>query len=371
MKNKMVLIAMVMIFSGQFYAQWNMSVSTYQEYNENPFRYRETSPELISSYNLGVEKEFGDFNILYFGSYSTLSKTTDMNYFWHQGGLYTNWSNSTLGAYFEQRINKEEYNYYDANLYSAYFRTSTMTDIANLKFNTAVSYTSYPNLSDFNNLLLNASVVVNKSFETKTTLIGAAIINFKSYKDKIDSISLTGRGMQRGRNSLLNSSSVNITQLELNGRVAQSLFEQTGLAFNINYKKILSGSSVSVGVIESVYGETELYEDPVAQEGFSMGAMLTQIIPFDVSLQAGYFYYDKTYPSQGRYLSVDSFESAIQRHDLMNNFYLTASKMFYLGEEDENNLNLSINYTLVNNNSNSYYYQYSGSLISLKLDYQF
>ena len=198
-KRIVLLIVMLTIIKIQLSAQWNMSISTYQEYNDNPFRLRETSGELISSYNLGIEKQFEDFNILYFGSYSTLSQTPAMNYFWHQGGIYTNWENATLGAYFEQRINKEEYNYYDVFLYSAYFRTGLNTELINLKFNTAVAYTSYSNLSDFNNLLLNASIIANKSFETKTTLIGTAIVNYKSYKDKLDSVSLSGKGLQRGQ----------------------------------------------------------------------------------------------------------------------------------------------------------------------------
>ena len=143
------------------------------------------------------------------------------------------------------------------------------------------------------------------------------------------------------------------------------------MALNINYKKILSGSSVSVGVIESVYGETELYEDPVTQEGFSLGGMVTQIIPLEITLQVGYFYYDKTYPSQGTYFSADEFESDTMRKDLQNNFYITASKSFYMSEESGSILNLSLNYKIINNNSNSYYYQYSVNMISLKVDYQF
>lgn len=371
--NKFSLVIMILLIQVSLSAQWNFSISTNQEYNSNPFRAVESSGELISTYNYGIEKQFGDFSFLYFGSYSALSQTTDMNYYWHQAGVYAEWENSVVGTYFEQRINKDTYNFYDANLFSLYFRHSLPMDFVNLKFNTAAVYSNYPNLPDFNNLLLNAAVSASKSFESKTTLIGTLLLNYKNYRDEIDTTMMSGSGYgyMRGRRSLLSESSVSVSQLDFNARLAQSLFENTGVAVNFNYKKILSGSGVNAGIIESVYGETELYEDPVTQEGFSVGGMLTQILPFEITLQAGYFYYDKSFPAQGVFTNAELFDDTLVRNDNQNNFYITAAKNFILDEESGSYIQLSFNYNFLNSNSNSYYYNYQRNMMSLNLDFQF
>ncbi len=372
MKNNAKIIFLFLlltqvIFSGDVFSQWNFSLLTNQEFNSNPFRSVAPTSDFISTYELGIEKEFNSFSILYYGSYNTFRTATDINYYWHQGGIYSKTENRIIGAYFEQRINKEANNYFDYQNYSTYMKNSF--NFLNLKWNTGINfnYMNYTNLSDFNNWIISLSSSSSKSFQTKTTLIGAFTFNYKGFKD----FSSFTDSLSGGNTTQYNSDNVNVSQIEFNGRVAQSIFDNTGLAFNFNVKKIISGSGFGASLFESTYGDMELYDDPISQEGFSVGAMLTQVFSNKIIFKLRYFYYYKSYPSQGVYHSETEYDKDILRIDNQNQLSSSLTKTFYFGNSMESAVDLSLNLYLINNSSNSYYYNYENKLFSVSLNYQF
>ncbi len=363
----LVLLVTQMFYSESVFAQWNFSLSTNQEFNSNPFRSVTPNSDFISTYDLGVEKEFNAFNILYYGSYNSFKTSSDINYYWHQAGIYSASENAIIGAYLEQRINKEANNYFDYQNYSAYIKNSFK--FLNQKWNSGISfnYMNYANLSDFNNWIVSASINTSKSFQTKTTLIGAFTLNYKGFQDFSSYLDSTNGTPITN----YNSEDVNVSQIEFNGRFAQSLFANTGLAFNINAKKIISGSGFGASLFESTYVDMELYDDPISQEGFSLGAMLTQVFWNKIIFKLRYFYYYKSYPSQGIYNSETEYNESITRLDEQSQLSSSLTKTFYLGEVSETVLDLSLNLYFINNNSNSYYYNYENNLFSISLNYQF
>ncbi len=363
----LVLLLTQIFFLEENYAQWNFSLSTNQEFNSNPFRSVTPSSDFISTYEIGIEKEFDAFNILYYGSYNGFKTSSDINYYWHQFGIYSATENKIIGAYIEQRINKEENNYFDYQNYSAYIKNSF--SLLNQKWNSGISfnYMNYANLSDFNNWIISASLNTSKSFNTKTTLIGAFTLNYKGFQDFSSYLDSTNGSAITN----YNSEDVNVLQVEFNGRIAQSIFESTGLAFNFNAKKIISGSGFGASLFESTYGDMELYDDPISHEGFSAGAMLTQVFANQIIFKLRYFYYYKSYPSQGIYHSETNYDESVARLDFQNQFSSSITKTFYFGKSLETELDLSLNIYLINNNSNSYYYNYKNNLFSISLNYQF
>jgi len=301
--SKIKIVHMIEIlsifYSLQIFGQWNFQLATNQEFSSNPFRSVNPYSDFISTFNIGIEREFEDFNILYFGSYSKFKESSDIDYYWYKLGIYQETESAIWGAYFEQRFNKDLNNYFNYLNYAAYIKKQFQLLNINWEANLSLNSMNYSEIPDFNNWVASTGLLGRKSFETKTTLIGTVILNYKGFKNfnaNIDSVSGT-------EFIYYNSENVNISQLVFNGRLAQSITENTGLALNFNYKTILSGSGFSASLIQSTYGDTELYDDPISQEGYSYGGTLTQILPLDISLKLNYTYLDKNYPSQGIYLS--------------------------------------------------------------------
>ncbi len=353
-------------------AQWNFAVSTQQEFNSNPFRAVVTDSvdsysDFVSSYNFGVEREFSGINILYYGNYTGFQTASEINYYWHQIGVYKETESFTWGLYLEQRINNEANNYFDYLNYAGYIRKLFTAGSINWKANLSISAMEYSVIPDFNNWVASAQLSGTKSFETRTTFIGTLIFNYKGFKDFTEETE-TRHGVE---NTYYIEETVNISQIEFNGRIAQSIFESTGLALNFNYKNILSGSGFSASLIESTYGDMELYDDPVSQEGYSVGGMLTQMLPSYILFRLSYYYFDKHYPSQGIYISETEYDDIETRADEQSKFSANISKSFIVNEETGSALDLMLNYYVIKNKSNSYYFNYDMNTISLSLNYLF
>lgn len=356
------ILLIQLLISSSIFAQWSFSLATTQEYNSNPFRSVNPYSDFISTFDIGIQKEFEKLNILYYGSYNSFMESSDITYYWHQLGLYGGTDDIKWGAYFEQRINREANNYFDYQNFVGYLNKTF--NFLNLRWssNIFISAMNYTNLSDFNNWVLSANLTVSKGFETRTTLIGSLTYNYKGFKDYNSTEDTTVN---------YDLENVNVSQIVFNGRVAQSLFENTGLALNVNLKKILSGSGFGASLFESTYGEMELYDDPISQEGYSTGIMLTQVFPSEFIFRLRYYYFHKIYPSQGIYLSESEYNEDEIRIDDQSNISASLTKSFSLNSESGSAINLSLNFYLINNKSNSYYYDYESNYLSFGLGFQF
>lgn len=351
-------------------AQWDINVSTSQEYNSNPFRSPLPEANLISSLDLGLQREIGQFNLLYYGSYTGFDNSQDRNYYWHQLGLYKENENSMFGIYGEQRINKTDYNYFDYYNLTGYYRQKIESQYFFPTISFSGTFKKYLQLSEYDNFFLNAGISLNKGFESKTTLILSGTLNYKYYFNSIIPTQNVDLGMYSRRGQ--QAEQLTTTQLYTNLRIAQSLFENTGLAVYYTNRFLFGDNeSLNSGYDYGFGDESDLFDDPVSRNENAFGAELTQIMPEEIIFKAGYEFSSRLYPSQGIYINAIDYEAGTDRTDEQNYFYFGINKIFSLDNDEMFNLNTGINYGFIDKNSNSYWYEYSGSNITLNLSLQF
>ena len=230
-----------------------------------------------------------------------------------------------------------------------------------------VSLTDYEELDDLNNFWGNIGVLLNKSFETRTTLIGAINYNYKNYfSTDLNDNELTGDTLYSP------SSNAFISQINYFGRIAQSLTEKTGLALQYSVKNILGGTASYVRELEYIYGdESQYFDDPVSYSSAFYTIQLTQILPQDIMFRLMFSKGDKDYPSHGIYLDLENFDQNIMRKDNQSYFQISLIKDFYTGNDEQNTLSLQLSFDIVSNKSNSYWYNYETNSLNFGIDFQF
>jgi len=370
MKLKHILSFIALFFvSTVSFGQWNFSLSTTQEYNDNPFHNPTPISSIISSFNLGVEREIESFGIGYYGNYSTFSEFADRNYYWHQFGFWNATDKVMFGLYAEQRINQLEYEYFDYSNFNAYIKHKVNIGGINIYTQASFTLTKYSLLTDLDNWMGSLGIKLNHSFETKTTLIGGLVLNYKDYySTNLD----TTQTMGMGRFSYSEASTANTSQFNYYTRVAQSLSATTGFAIQYTSRNIIGGTAQTIRELEYAYGdESQYFDDPISYEGYTIYAQLTQILLAEIIFRAIYYYNSKEYPSQGIFIDEEIIDDDIARLDEQKILSLRLTKSINLNESNDYQLNLSLGYQNIVNSSNSYWYDYKSSQINLGIDFQF
>ncbi|MBN1638017.1 MAG: hypothetical protein JW866_03560 [Ignavibacteriales bacterium] len=356
-----LVILFLLLLSNLSNAQFLFSISTDQEYNDNPFNSPNPLSSVVSSYDLGVESYFGDFNLGYYGSYTMFSEFSQRDFWWHQFGLwyYSENGSTSGGLYAEQRMNKDIYNFYDYMNFVGYLKfLFEIEDFYNTLHITA-EYTKYDYFTDLNNILASGGYRISRSFESGTTAILGSIFSYKNYFD--DEIVITS-----------GNKTPYTMHLSLYGRIAQSVTSTTGIAAQFTNRNILDGTGNYNMQLNQPYGdESGLFDDPVSYEGYAFTGELTQILPFEIILKAGYSYNNKDYKFQGIYTGDTTYTYTTTRLDKQNNLYFGLKKTFALSESGDIELIVALRYQMINNSSNSYWFNYKTNSIGLNLDLQF
>ncbi|MBN2570995.1 MAG: hypothetical protein JXA68_02600 [Ignavibacteriales bacterium] len=343
-------------------AQFYFSVSTDQEYNDNPFNSPTPFSSMISSYDLGVEAYIDNFNLGYYGSYTMFSEFSQRNFLWHQFGLwyYSENGSITAGLYGEQRINNDLYNFYDYMDFTGYVKYLFQLEDFYNTLHLNLELTKYDYFTELNNWLASVGYKLSRSFESGTTIIGGGIFSYKNYFD--DEIVISSGG----------NKTPYTMHLAYFGRIAQSITSRTGLAAQFTNRHILDGTGNYNIQLNQAYGdESGLFDDPVSYEGYAFTTELTQILPLEIILKAGYSYNNKDYKYQGIYTGDTTYTFTTTRFDKQNNLYVGLKKSFPLSETSDTELIVSLRYQMINNSSNSYWYKYKSNLIGLNIDLQF
>jgi hypothetical protein len=366
MKIKYFLLVLLFL-SIELTAQWNFSLSTSQSYSDNPFNSPLPVSTFVSSIDVGIERDFKSLSFGFYGDYTSFHDIPERNFYWYQVGSWSATESSIFGIYLEQRINSVEYELYDYSNYNTYYKQKFSLVGLNLLGNIALSYTNFNSLENLDNILGSVGFSLNKSFETKTTVIGGINFNYKNYvSTDLNSKELVGDS--------LHSSSDNAFTSQINSyvKIAQSIAESTGLAIQYSSQAITSGTANYIRELDYRYGdESQYFDDPISYQGDAVSVQLTQILPESIMLKLIYTYASKEYPSQGIYLDIEYFDDSIIRSDERNQFDFTISKYFYVGNDNQNVINLALSYSWIKNNSNSYWYNFNSNQINLFFDYQF
>jgi len=353
-------------FSDFSFAQWNINLSTLQEYNDNPFHSPFAEESFISTLNLSVEKTISNVTIGYYGNYANFSESSKRNYYWHQLEVWNTNKNILYGINVEQRLNGTEFSFYNYQNYSAYLRYRVKIKDIFIFGNTYVNVTDYSDINDLDNLLGSVNFMANKSFKTKTTIMGGMDFKYKNY------FNTEFNSLKNDNIEIIGSNTAYTTQLNYFIKVAQSITPTTGMAVQYTDRNIVDGTAKTIRKLGFAYGdESKYFDDPISYEGSTTSIQLTQILPMEITLRASYFYNNKEYPSQGSYVKINKLDPNTQRNDTQQIVNIGIQKKIYFGKYNTTSLALILNYQYINNSSNSYWYNYKSNKINLGLNYNF
>jgi len=374
--NKFFVILLLFFFGFliSVNAQINWSLNTSQEYNNNPFRTQFPTASIVSSYDLGLEmpidKSENPFILSYYGSYNNFSSLTDRNFYWHQFSFSKYFGKSSFVILAEQRLNRQLYSYYNYSNVSAYYNLRLNLSDYYFSFQPNAVYSKYSQIPIMDNVKLGMNFNVNHGFASGTTLIFATSFNNKiylkpessgiySYLDENDSLITE---------SYYDQNVSSIQQLNFAFRVAQSLGEASGIAFQFTKRNILTNFSSKVKELNTVYGdESEMFDDPVNSEGNNFSAEFTKILFDDFEIKLGYFLNKKTYPTQGIYDKDYNYLLDRTREDEQSIFSIGLKKDFEFSKTIST-ITLGLNYQAISNSSNSYLFNYKSNSVSLYLN---
>ena len=376
MKNLRTAFTLLMLlsFASGALAQVNVNVAYEREYNSNPFRSVNPAPSWISVYDIGVSYMFENTAIGYFGLYDRFTNIQDRDFYWHQIAYWGAQDGASYGAMIEQRMNVSGYNTYNYNTGTAYLNYRYRNDTMSWLFSGSGDVSLYPALDDFDNFKLSTGLQVNKSLPSRTTLIGSIGLNYKRYFTEIESIdSVQTGGMRGGQMTTVSSyTSPAITQLNWKARVAQSLTNTTGLAIQYQHRYLFDNTDRSLAELAyTATMETEIFDDPMSYEGFSIGGEITQLMPFGFTLKAAYYHFNKNYTSQPVYIDADTYTEERNREDKYNTSWLYLERDIGFGLFQGNYMTLTLLYQLKQNSSNSYWYNYNMEYGSIGIEYNF
>jgi hypothetical protein len=349
-------------------------------YESNPFLLPDAQESWVSTIEGGIQLNISPISISYNGSYTNFSNFDERTYYWHQAALFSSFNKTNIGVYLNQRFNQNDYTVYNYNALTGYINHSKNMGTFNFYLAGNLIYNTYPELSQIDNLEINGSLRINKSFETRTTFIMGGSLHYKKYTSSysyIDTLSISsgsasGQGMNTGMQSVLQSIEVpapSVSQFQYWVRIAQSLTQSTGVAAQIRSRINIEGATRTLPGLPFNYNqESEIFDDPMGYELQSIGVELTQILPAQIIMKASTYLGEKKYTAQGIYVNQDTFNSEILRADKYQTAHMSLRKNFLI---DKTRLGVELWYRWYKNSSNSYWYNFNNHYGSVSLNLNF
>jgi len=366
-----LIILLSITLTSYIKAQLTWTISTSQEYNDNPFRTQYPVSSFISSFDLGIEKSFdtsdNPMNIAYYGSYYNFSNLTDRNFYWHQLSLWKSYEKSGFGISAEQRYNGTLYTYYNYTNLSAFYRINARINDFYFTLSPVLNYTKYEQIPIMDNIKGSLNFSINHGFETGTTIILAGAFNYKKYIDPVQSgiYSYLDENDSLITENYTDRNIASLPQFNSEIQMPQSVTSTTGLAFQYTNKNIFSSIKSNVKELNLIYGdESEMFDDPIDSEGNNFSLELTQILFNDLEIKVGYFLNHKIYPSQGIYDKEYNYSASSTRIDDQYIFNLSLKKNFEIGNSSKE-FSVGMNFQTIKNASNSFMFNYKSNSVYL------
>ena len=388
MKSSLFVFILSITYISLLQAQFSTNVELSSYNDDNLFRTPDSTTEDILSdvgVRLGYRLPDSYINIYYDGTFFVYNNLSERNFSVHDIGF----SNSKvfgkddahtiyMGAEYTIRSNTDTYNYYDYTQVYAYANLRLDLNYLFLKGGYNFRYRDYANVPDLTNYRHFLFLQLNKSFETRTSVILEADFGLKSFAGQqifTDSTRVTSGNGRRSSSSIQTSSSVSeipsLSQAVILARVAQSLHDRIGIY--VQYRKQISLTDETIYQnTDSYYQDEELFDDPFSYESTSYSSQLTWIMPWVMKLQVGGALVSKSYISEQAYESeIDSVGLAGNRKDDRFYYYLNFSKTFHTNKRWLRTVVFSFNYNIVRNESNSYWYNFENSILGGGLQLKF
>jgi len=395
----LISVIILLLYVQASSAQFVKTIDISSGYDDNVYRSPEEIDEIVTdlSLNLDYQPKESDINLYYNGSYLMYNELNKRNFY--MNGLGFNmikaldeeaYKNFYLGADWTFRKNGDDYNYYDYNQIYAYTNLSFNLGWIFIRTGYNYRYRNYSNFSDLSNNRHYGFIQLNKSFQTRTTIILESDIGHKSFAGQNTTIAsgssgnYSDEGQNRGfgRGPDINipvqetttttvSDIPSLSQAVFLARIAQSLHTKIGIY--IQYRKQISLTDETSYVnSDNYYQDEELFDDPFSYESDVYSSQLTWMMPWQMKIQIGGAFGVKNYISEIAFESiVDTVGLAGIREDEEQSIYVNFTKTFYMNKRWINSLRFTINYGYIHNESNSYWYNYKNAVINSGMQWTF
>ena len=368
-----ISLALILFFgSNQLLSQTDIKFDLSSGYDDNVFLSPEPQSDFITDASISFKFHPRDTALSYFlnSNYFSYLNNSDRNMFINNVGfnyykrIGTGNNYVFYGTDWLNRLNKEEYNYYNYNQLSGYINLMFKFDRAILKTGYNLRYRDYSDLKELTNYQQYLFAHYNRSFQTRTTLILESNVGLKTFRGLESYTSGSGRG----RNSftqIIDGENSNLGHVVLLGRVAQSIGNKTGVF--IQYRQqigILNTFDYSNS--EDFYQDEELFDDPFSYESSSFSTQISFLLPKNFMLRTGGVISYKNYISELAYESAeDSIGTGSLREDIKNTIYMNITKEYFPKKSWYKSIKIYAGYNLIANKSNSYWYDYNNNSYNL------
>ncbi|MBN1397865.1 MAG: hypothetical protein JXA06_07525 [Bacteroidetes bacterium] len=326
-----------------------------------------------------------DIGISYTGGINSYSNFTDRSFLSHQlSFMYTqaygkeNATTLDINAGVSVRSGRGDFKIFDHQSYHGSallqhdFSETTAGEAGYL-----LQVVRFSGLRDFNYTEHKISAQFLTTFDTKTTVILGSDFGIKIYSSQTSFINDTtagssGAGQGQGQggsgqpgagtqiSTTSTTSTPTVTQLICTARVAQSIFEGTGISFTAQYQKNFRKES------RYLYGsipDDVIFDDHYGYEGLALSAVITQVLPLDSRLRFTAGRQNRLYSTLPAYDLTGSVVS--DKRDDERSFYTIQLKKDF----EEQGLSVYATYDHVVNSSNDIFYDYKNNAFSFGLSW--
>ena len=389
MQHRLYFTILILLMITGALAQFNPTLEISTFYDNNLFRTPNPVTDVMTNVDLRLNFQVAESNAQFYYNPDIYIFNTynERNFSIHGLGLsYFKDLNEDethtlfLGADYNKRIDKTEFNFYDYNQFYAYLNFRFDLDWFFLRTGYNYRFRDYFNFSDLSNSRHYLFAQINKSFPTRTTFIAEVNYGRKNfsgtqtlvtaYSNNSGSTGGFGRGRWSGdlagdtTQSYLTETlqAPSLDQMVLFVRMSQSIYSKMGIYLQYRHQVSLTSQTEYLNS-DAYFQDEEIFDDPFSYESRTVASQLTWIMPFFTRLQIGGGYDLKYYISEQAYLSEnDSLASGGDRQDKRSFLYLNLSKNFKLNKPWLNTLSINLNGYFTRNRSNSYWYDFRNTV---------
>lgn len=374
--NLILVFLTLLILTLNAQSQFMLNTSIHSAFDDNVNNNYLNTYDMFTQFSLqsayDIEGESKNLQIFYIGSYNYYRNVIARSFHIHSTGLvftklFGKESETTLniGGNFNLRRGREMFTYFDNNQYIAYINIKQpLSERAFGKLGYRVRYLAYNELNELNNLENYFFAQMLNFFASKTTLALETNLGIKTYTNAPPETISTSAGMGKGK-YIIDDSNPSVIQLAGNIRIAQSIFDKTGLSLAFGYQRNLQQETryLPSGYIIS---DDDLFDDNYGYEGPGFEATLTQILPWSMMGKVSFNYLHKKYVNRPAYDLLDSIKADVRVDKVSYLSVIIEKEFFWL-----NGLTVSLMYDFIRNTSNDEFYNYKNNVWAISFDLGF
>lgn len=381
MKKLIAIFILGLSISGAT-AQFSVGTDMNMMYDDNIDNNYLQLTDRIMSASLGLEyfwsSAMHETGISYTGTINYYSKINERSFLSNELLLmYTqeygkeNGTTLDLEAGILTRTGRGNFTFFDHHIYHGMASIEhAFSDLVKGELGYLLQVVRFKNLPDFNYIENKIGGQYHTSLNTRTSITLRSDFGIKLYSSEISSITdTTGTGSGQGSGggqtgtriyTATQTSTPTVTQLSCMVRIAQSILEETGIAFTGQYQwNIRKESRYLYGAIP----DDVIFDDHYGYEGLMLSAMLTQMLPFDSRIRFSAGKQNRLYSTLPAYDLSGALVSD-KREDSRYLYTVQLKKDF-----EDLGLSFDVTYDHIDNFSNDAFYDYKNNALTLGISW--